>query len=103
MEVAYKQIQDAFEISQQATAAMKKSSEQVVTVWGGYEDRFKSVDQDMVKAFNSIHGGLDAFKKHVGEFVGQFDEKFKSAISLLEGAISELADERSMPTQKRND
>lgn len=95
MEAAYKQIQDTHNNSQQATSAIQRVSEKVVTVWDSYENRFKAVDQDMVKAFTSIQGGLDAFKKHVGEFVSQFDEKFRSAISLLEGAISDLAEERA--------
>lgn len=100
MEAAYKQIQEAYNSSQKATVAIQSVSEKIVSVWGGYEDRFKSVDQDMAKAFISIQGGLDAFKKHVGDFVGQFDEKFHSAIKLLSGAIEELADERTMAQQK---
>lgn len=100
MEAAYKQIQEVYNSSQQATVAIQNASEKIVTVWGSYEDRFKTVDQDMAKAFMSIQGGLDAFKKHVGDFVGQFDEKFHSAIKLLSGAIEDLADERIMDQQK---
>ena len=100
MEGAHKQIQEAYTSSQQATAAIQSVSEKIVSVWGSYEDRFKSVDQDMAKAFLSIQDGLDAFKMHVGDFVGQFDEKFHGAIKLLSGAREELADERSMMQKK---
>lgn len=102
LEAAYKQIQDTYSSAELASNSIKNASEKIVTVWGGYEDRFKAVDQDMAKAFVSIQEGLDAFKMHIGEFVGQFDEKFHGAINLLSGAIEELADERSMSLQENN-
>lgn len=95
MENAHKQIQDAYSSSQQATATIQSVSEKIVNVWASYEARFKDVDQDMAKAFLSIQDGLGAFKKHVGEFVTQFEDKFSGTIGLLRGAIEELADERS--------
>ncbi len=99
METAYKQIQDAFNNSQQATAAIQRVSEKVVNVWDSYEERFKAVDQDMVKAFSSIQDGLNAFKTNIRDFVSQFDDKFRGAISLLEGAITELSEEREKSSE----
>jgi methyl-accepting chemotaxis protein len=94
MDLAYKQIQDAFNTSQQTVSAMQRVSEKVVNVWDSYEERFKGVDQDMVKAFVSMQDGLNNFKLSTRDFVSQFDENFRSAISLLEGAINELSEER---------
>ena len=102
LEAAYKQIQDTYSSAEQASNAIKGASEKIVTVWSGYEDRFKAVDQDMAKAFVSIQEGLEAFKMHVGTFVGQFDEKFHDAINMLSHAVEELAEERASLPQSNN-
>lgn len=83
-------VRQATEQLSTASAGLAQHSDLVRQVWEQQRERFEKLDQELQRAFDAFHRGVNQYLDKVKQFSEDLDQLFGNAIQDLAGAINEL-------------
>ncbi len=88
-------VEEARRLTEQASGtanAITAEQEKISAAWQDYERRFQDVDQALLRAFEQIDLGLQAYAEKVRQFHLEIDQQMSKAIQMLAAHTAELVD-----------
>ena len=73
---------------------LRDEMKELQEVWVGHSAHFSNVDDRMAKVLRGLNGELEKSLEKMSGFVSKTDQSFAGAITALQGAIDEFADQR---------
>lgn len=95
-------IEAALDSARALSERLEGVSEGLSGVWGSYQERFEKVDEDLERAFETLHQAVELQQEQVQDFVQKLDASFdralqglSSGIDSIEASVEELSEQLS--------